>query len=661
MSQPRINNIRSFSDVNHEVLWIHKNLTQLSNLLGQETTETLNFRNLSCTTLTVTGQSDDAITNSGGITSKNYISQSQGYRMNTKGEADFRYLYTDELHAKSFIADLEQALAGGQIISKSVAKIVKDFTIPDAGNTSTLFVEEFMGYTGHVFADGDMIRLRQFTRSSNTTVTVADVWGTVAFTRRWANGSPPAIGNAPVQQYAFTRSAAPNAGTGTGTIAKGTSALDYGVTGQGYYEVTAIDGANGANSPYAQCVTWTTHPASGCTVKTRFGNLAGITSDTWGALSGYGFFGNKVYLEGDCYIKGVITVTAGSNVESGATAGADWATNLKNIPAYLAATAPDNSIAITGTFIGFHSTGSTWPIRIQNDSGTGKFYAGDGSTKYMAWDGSDLTVQGKIQTAADVLANKRVVINNSTNEMCFYEASVADPVVRIGSDVNGSVDGMYVKEGSIYSLNSISGTASILGWNLSNTTAIGASFWATGTGSNTAVYAYADGGTTNYAISVGKGDINVASDGSYKINGTALAAGDIGATTVGANLFTLTNPSAITFIRINANNTISTLGAGDFRAAIDAAYEIHNLIDTTNHPVSGLTTGHFLKALSATTYGFAAHGLTGESVGISFGSYNSSGVFGSKTSGGATDDEIKCVALNIDGATVQVLTDQWVA
>jgi hypothetical protein len=31
---------------------------------------------------------------------------------------------------------------------------------------------------------------------------------------------------------------------------------------------------------------------------------------------------------------------------------------------------------------------------------------------------------------------------------------------------------------------------------------------------------------------------------------------------------------------------------------------IHNLIDTTNHPVSGLTTGQFLRALSATTYGF---------------------------------------------------------
>ena len=38
------------------------------------------------------------------------------------------------------------------------------------------------------------------------------------------------------------------------------------------------------------------------------------------------------------------------------------------------------------------------------------------------------------------------------------------------------------------------------------------------------------------------------------------------------------------------------------------ATKIHNLVDTTNHPVTGLTTGHVLKALSATTYGFTAPG-----------------------------------------------------
>lgn len=42
------------------------------------------------------------------------------------------------------------------------------------------------------------------------------------------------------------------------------------------------------------------------------------------------------------------------------------------------------------------------------------------------------------------------------------------------------------------------------------------------------------------------------------------------ATTVGQNLVKLSNPSAITFLRINANNTVSALNASDFRDAIGA-------------------------------------------------------------------------------------------
>lgn len=44
----------------------------------------------------------------------------------------------------------------------------------------------------------------------------------------------------------------------------------------------------------------------------------------------------------------------------------------------------------------------------------------------------------------------------------------------------------------------------------------------------------------------------------------------LGATTVGSNLFTLANPGAITFLRVNADNTVSTLDAATFRGAIGA-------------------------------------------------------------------------------------------
>jgi hypothetical protein len=42
----------------------------------------------------------------------------------------------------------------------------------------------------------------------------------------------------------------------------------------------------------------------------------------------------------------------------------------------------------------------------------------------------------------------------------------------------------------------------------------------------------------------------------------------LGSTTLGDNLFIITNPSAVTFPRFNADNTVSALSAADFRTAI---------------------------------------------------------------------------------------------
>ena len=74
--------------------------------------------------------------------------------------------------------------------------------------------------------------------------------------------------------------------------------------------------------------------------------------------------------------------------------------------------------------------------------------------------------------------------------------------------------------------------------------------------------------TTGTAANV-TGTVAIANGGT----GTTTAAGartNLGATTVGSNLFTLTNPSAITFPRINADNTVSALDAATFRSAIGA-------------------------------------------------------------------------------------------
>lgn len=65
------------------------------------------------------------------------------------------------------------------------------------------------------------------------------------------------------------------------------------------------------------------------------------------------------------------------------------------------------------------------------------------------------------------------------------------------------------------------------------------------------------------------GTLPVANGGSGATT-AATARTNFGATTLGGNLFTISNPSAVTFPRFNADNTVSSLSASDFRTAIGA-------------------------------------------------------------------------------------------
>ena len=78
------------------------------------------------------------------------------------------------------------------------------------------------------------------------------------------------------------------------------------------------------------------------------------------------------------------------------------------------------------------------------------------------------------------------------------------------------------------------------------------------------------GDQVNFLTSLTLGTaLPVASGGS----GATTASGartNFGATTLGANLFTISNPSAVTFPQFNADNTVSSLSASAFRTAIGA-------------------------------------------------------------------------------------------
>lgn len=101
-----------------------------------------------------------------------------------------------------------------------------------------------------------------------------------------------------------------------------------------------------------------------------------------------------------------------------------------------------------------------------------------------------------------------------------------------------------------------------------------------------------DGGSTNLVASTGR---------------TSL-----GGTTVGQNFFTLTNPTAVTFPRINADNTVSALDATTFRSAIGAG--------TGSGTVTSVTAGTGLTGGTITTTGtvaLATSGVTANTYGSS--------------------------------------------
>lgn len=210
-----------------------------------------------------------------------YVSQTTAWAIDDSGAGDFRYLFTDELHARTFIADLEQALAGLQIITKSVAILQSDFTCPAAAGTATLSVEDLPGAADmQVFDANDWVSVRSFSRASQT-LTIGDCVGQVSAPNTTPSG---------YQEWTFTRGSGGSAGSMTAStvVDRGAVVLDYGVSGAGYYEVNAVDGIDAVNSPYSQTVTWATAPvAANRTVQTRIGNLAG----THGYTAGTPIFG----------------------------------------------------------------------------------------------------------------------------------------------------------------------------------------------------------------------------------------------------------------------------------------------------------------------------------------------------------------------------------
>ena len=172
------------------------------------------------------------------LQSTNYASGTTGWGINYSGDADFRKVVADELQVETFISSQQQVVAGSQIITTSSAPLAAAFTVPNPGVTVNMIVSGFESSPSFpVFGDGDFVRIKILSRIG-ASIYVSDCWGQVSVL---AGGVDAATNQ---QTYSFTRSAnAENAGSlSAGTVVgKGTLVLDYGMSGSGYIESTAVD------------------------------------------------------------------------------------------------------------------------------------------------------------------------------------------------------------------------------------------------------------------------------------------------------------------------------------------------------------------------------------------------------------------------------------
>jgi hypothetical protein len=225
-----------------------------------------------------------AVTLGSTIGTATYASQITGWQIDHSGAADFRYLFTNELRATLFTAEQETVLAGSERVTKSYSTIAQPFTCPALGAAGPVWVFDASTYgDAPVFQAGDFVVVHILTRAAFGPFTITDCVGSVT---AYADGTGA---NAGQQTWTFTRPAGANGGAMTGGTVVPVNQLvqDLGVSGNGYVELSAVDGPGGSNAPYLQTNTWTTSPtAANTTTQCRFGNMAGITS----SVGEYGIF-----------------------------------------------------------------------------------------------------------------------------------------------------------------------------------------------------------------------------------------------------------------------------------------------------------------------------------------------------------------------------------
>ena len=206
-------------------------------------------------------------------------------------------------------------------------------------------------------------------------------------------------------------------------------------------------------------------------LRVAIGNLNGITDPYFGALTGYGLYGETVYLKGKMYLSPGSSIqwsdlTGSGKPADNATVGADWGSNvtgrptnlvaLGDVPGYIKSTYLDSMEVRAPNITGNSILGGNIVASSGSTNTAGLTGEGSGDSAIRIWAGSTYANRGSAPfrvTQGGVLVATSAILKTSTgtkyidinseiaNEMQFFEGAVSK--VRLGSNVFGSNPGLF--------------------------------------------------------------------------------------------------------------------------------------------------------------------------------------------------------------------------
>lgn len=484
-----------------------------------------------------------------------------GYRLtNVSGHGllDIREIQVEELRAYLFVADFVRVQLGETFLTKSGGVMYADMTTPAIGATATLIVEDVPFFSGALFANSEWVMLSLIDRSGGG-LTIARAWGQVA---SYVDLGPDSNG-VRRQQWTYTH----RNGTVGLVYKKGSEVLGWGASGSSYIHSSVVDGAG---SPYTRFATWSganPYTPSNRTVHTQIGNLASIT-DTALNPTGFGLYGTNVFLKGKI-LAGNGNLLLDSNGMATVQSTSLGASNRLSF----------HWNTLAGTEVGFVGgrsfSGSDYQLMLSARGVSGS-----------AWG----TIALRANTAAQGLP-QAVTLTEQGGVLLVQPVNVwVGPLFGMMISSNASLVTTTVPAGQLIVETIIADQ--LIADSISGTTMSGAEWEFAG---NMLIDANSASTTTLTMTNQGAGRLNVLIDQDLSVGGALSVTGLIN----GVNV-------------VNTSTSLATL-TSNFNSHTANANAHHNqshVLATAgalggDHTVSGLTAGHVLKALTATTAGFA--------------------------------------------------------